>query len=52
MVISIADEDELFYTLPQTKLPKNWRTLEAYPTLQKFGSDWYTDNNFLVLKVP
>lgn len=52
MVISIADEENLFTHLLQTNLPKEWRSMAAYPTLQQSGSEWYQNNRSLVLKVP
>ena len=52
MVISIADEENLFTHLLQTNLPKEWRSMVAYPTLQALGSEWYQNNRSLVLKVP
>lgn len=52
MVISIpADED--FYTDVYLKdLPKNWRSIGAYPTLQEIGSNWYKMKKSLILEVP
>ena len=52
MVISIADEENLFTHLLQANLPKEWRSMAAYPTLQQSGSEWYQNNRSLVLKVP
>ena len=52
MVISIADQDHLVDHLKISGLPKNWRTLTAYPALQKIGAAWYSANESLVLKVP
>jgi len=52
MIISIADEEELFQHISQSELPKNWRSMIAYPDLQRLGSDWYLKNKSLVLKVP
>ncbi|MEJ5994017.1 hypothetical protein WG904_06230 [Pedobacter sp. Du54] len=31
-------------------LPRKWNKLDAYPRLQKIGSDWYADKE--ILKVP
>lgn len=33
-------------------IPKNWKSLEGYPILQKMGSDWYRSKETLLLKVP
>ncbi len=52
MVISIADEDNLYEQVHQADLPKNWRSMDAYPNLQQLGSDWYQNKRSLVLKVP
>lgn len=52
MVISIADEDDLVQQVQTRDLPANWRTMAAYPELQKIGSDWYTKQEKLLLKVP
>jgi RES domain-containing protein len=52
MIISIADEENLFTTILQKDLPKLWRGMSAYPDLQKIGSNWYQSKKSLVLKVP
>ena len=52
LVISIAEEDQLVRQVRITSLPKNWRMMAAYPELQKIGSDWYTKQETLLLKVP
>lgn len=52
MVISIADDDYLIKQLLIKDLPSNWREFAAYSTLQKIGSDWYSSQETLVLKVP
>ena len=52
MVISIADEDDLVQQVQSRDLPANWRTMAAYPELQKIGSDWYTKQETLLLRVP
>ena len=52
VVISIADEDQLIKQVMTKDLPKNWRELAAYPRLQKMGSDWYENQDTLLLKVP
>lgn len=33
-------------------IPKNWKSISGYPTLQKIGSDWYYSEETLLLKVP
>jgi RES domain-containing protein len=52
MIISIADEEDLFEQVPIKKLPSNWRSFESYFKLQVIGSDWYKKQASLVLKVP
>jgi RES domain-containing protein len=52
MIISIADEESLYSNILQANLPKEWRSLNAYPELQQLGSEWYQSNKSLVLKVP
>jgi len=52
MIISIADEEDLFTRFLQADLPKDWRSMITYPQLQQLGSDWYTSSKSLVLKVP
>jgi RES domain-containing protein len=52
MVISIADDEDLYDTVLQKDLLKNWRSMGNYPELQRLGSDWYRSKRSLVLKVP
>ncbi len=52
MIISIADEEELFTTILQKDLPQNWRSISAYPDIQFIGSKWYRSKQSLVIKVP
>ena len=52
MIISIADEEELFTAVLKNNLPENCRSVNAYSQLQQIGSDWYKSNQSLVLKVP
>lgn len=52
MIISIADEEQLFTSIFQNNLPENWRSTTAYPVCQKIGSDWYKSKQSLFLKVP
>ncbi|MBS1501465.1 MAG: RES domain-containing protein [Bacteroidetes bacterium] len=52
MVISITDEEHLYEQVKQADMPSNWRSMLAYPELQKLGSEWYLSNRSLVLKVP
>lgn len=52
MIISIADEEELFTAVLKNNLPENWRSTMAYSILQQIGSDWYKNKHSLILKVP
>ncbi|MEW4923165.1 RES family NAD+ phosphorylase [Algibacter sp. 2305UL17-15] len=52
MIISLADYDHLIRTISLEELPPNWRTFDAYSDLQKIGSDWYSTQETLILKVP
>jgi RES domain-containing protein len=52
MVISVADEDHLVKQIFLKNLPENWRHTSAYSTLQKMGSEWYINQETLLLKVP
>lgn len=52
MIISIADENRLFTTIPEKDLPKNWRSDASYPELRQMGSHWYTSGQSLILEVP
>jgi len=51
MVISIADEEDLFTHLLQSELPMSWRSMASYPKLQQIGSEWYLNKKSLILKV-
>lgn len=51
MVIFVADDDYLMRTVHLKELPANWRTLAGYSALQTIGSDWYTSQESLLLKV-
>src|ERR1700744_2977325 len=52
MVISVADEDNLYTQVMQADLPKSWRGLDAYPDTQLLGGSWYQQKSSLILKVP
>ncbi|MFN8344596.1 MAG: RES family NAD+ phosphorylase [Spirosomataceae bacterium] len=52
MVISIADEDSLIKQVRLSDLPPDWRSLNAYSKLQRIGSEWYRQQETLLLKVP
>ena len=52
MIISIADEEELFTAVLKNNLPEDWRSTNSYSQLQQIGSDWYKNQQSLVLKVP
>lgn len=46
--ITDADVSEIKFE----DLPPNWKSLESYPLLQNFGSEWYNQQKTLLLKVP
>ncbi len=50
LAITIVDEDIKQVLI--SDLPGKWNKLDAYPYLQKIGSEWYEDKETLVLKVP
>ena len=52
MIISIADDENLFTQVLQKDLSRSWRGMNSYPELQKIGSNWYQTNKSLILKVP
>lgn len=52
MVISLPDPKHLIHVLSPDDLPQNWRSLSAFPLLQKRGSAWYKSQESLILKVP
>lgn len=52
MVISLADEENLFDEIHIRDLPTDWRKSTAYPQLQEIGSDWYNSKRSLFLKLP
>jgi RES domain-containing protein len=51
-VISIADDGHLVKEIKVKDLPANWRLFAAYSNLQNIGSDWYSNQESVVLKVP
>lgn len=52
MVISLNMQEIQLEELDLHQLPAHWRTLAAYNTLQNLGSNWFTKQQSLVLKVP
>ncbi|PWH86316.1 RES family NAD+ phosphorylase [Brumimicrobium oceani] len=52
MIISIADDEELYEQVLTKDLPDDWRKFRRYPELQEIGSNWYKEQRSLVLKVP
>ncbi|MGB3452537.1 MAG: RES family NAD+ phosphorylase [Moheibacter sp.] len=38
--------------ITQEELPKNWKSIKAYPVLQEIGSEWYSQQKSLILCVP
>lgn len=52
MVIHIPDNDNLFRQVKIADLPVNWKSMAAYSVLQQIGSNWYKQQDSLVLKIP
>lgn len=52
MIIHIPDKESLFKQILIKELPSNWRSIAAYPNLQKLGSKWYKSKESLILKIP
>lgn len=52
MVISIPDDESKISQIMMNELPANWRTMEAFATLQQIGAKWYNEQKSLLLKVP
>jgi RES domain-containing protein len=52
MVVSLPDTDNSYRRITSQELPTNWRTLDAYATLQRIGSDWARERETLILQVP
>lgn len=50
MIIDIPEEEIKQVLI--SDLPRKWNKLDAYPSLQAIGSDWYEDKETLILKVP
>lgn len=48
--LSISNSDILEISVEN--LPENWRSVSAYPILQKIGSQWYQSMEKLILKNP
>lgn len=52
LTIEILESESFLKEINPNDLPKNWRSIEAYPTLQDIGSNWYNSKESLVLKIP
>jgi len=52
VVLSISDDPNLYQTFSPNQLPHNWKNIIAYPYLQQMGSQWYKNQESLLLKVP
>lgn len=50
ILLDINDDD--IQQIHLKDLPENWRSVLAYPLLQRMGSTWYKTQESLVLKVP
>lgn len=52
MIIYLPDDEALYQQIAIKELPKIWRTMSAYPTLQNIGAAWYEKKESLILKIP
>ena len=52
LVISIHEPDHVIMNIPLYELPENWRSIGAFGTLQKTGSQWYDSQASLALRIP
>ena len=52
LVISIREPGQMVSSFPLSSLPKNWRSLEAFGTLQRMGARWYEQQTSLALQIP
>ena len=52
MIIYVPDKEELYNQVSLKLLPKNWRSIRAYPILQEIGANWYQKKETLILKIP
>lgn len=50
MVIEIPESG--IKEIGTNELPVNWKSVKAYPLLQRMGSEWYEIQEQLLLKVP
>lgn len=52
LTIALRIDESDIQTIDIHGLPKNWRSILAYPKLQNLGSAWYKKKDKLLLKVP
>lgn len=52
LVIEVDVVKSQIATINNKQLPHNWRTLAAYNKLQSIGSEWYTKEKKLLLRIP
>lgn len=52
LVISVREPGHMVSSFPVSSLPKNWRSLEAFGTLQSMGTRWYEQQSTLALQIP
>lgn len=50
--ISLKIDKSDIEVITQNQLPKNWKSIKAYPALQEIGSEWYSQQKSLILCVP
>jgi len=51
-VIEIKDRKDQVQVILEEDLPVNWRSIACYSQLQNRGSEWYGNQNKLILQIP
>ncbi len=52
MIVSVADDEDLYRHIRIKDLPDNWRSMAGRSVLGDIGGKWYDKQESLVLKVP
>lgn len=52
MILSLPDDSNFQIAVQTKNLPKDLKNLSAYNKIQKIGSQWYQEEQSLILKVP
>lgn len=51
-IMDTPDINNLITKVSFDELPKNWQSINSYPILQEIGSDWYKNNETLIMSIP